>query len=139
MNIMLMIAGTLSAMAALLHIACIYFGAPWYRLLGAGEHMAKQAEQGSLIPAVITSGIIFVLFTWSLYAFSAAGLMGKLPLTQLALIVITSIYLIRGIAGFFFIANPIGRSPEFWLWSSAISLSLGLIHLIGLTQQWNKI
>jgi hypothetical protein len=66
---MLIIAGMLSAMAALLHIACIYFGAPWYRLLGAGEHMAKQAEQGSLIPAVITSGIIFVIYLVTLCFF----------------------------------------------------------------------
>jgi len=136
---MLIIAGTLSSMAAALHIACIYFGAPWYRLLGAGEHMAKQAEQGSLIPTVITSGITLMLFIWSLYAFSAAGLITKLPLMRLALIVITSIYLMRGVAGFFFIANPIGRSPEFWLWSSAISLSLGTIHLIGLIQQWHTL
>jgi hypothetical protein len=74
MNIMLTIAGTLSAMAAILHIACIYFGAPWYRLLGAGEHMSKLAEQGCLIPTAITSAIVLVLFIWSLYAFSAAGL-----------------------------------------------------------------
>ncbi|MBL4796055.1 MAG: hypothetical protein JKY50_01435 [Oleispira sp.] len=139
MNVMLIIAGTLSAMAAALHIACIYFGAPWYRLLGAGEHMAKQAEQGSSIPTIITSGITLMLFIWSLYAFSAAGLITKLPLMRLALIVITSIYLVRGVAGFFFIANPIGRSPEFWLWSSAISLSLGTIHLIGLIQQWHTL
>jgi hypothetical protein len=139
MNIMLTIAGTLSAMAAILHIACIYFGAPWYRLLGAGEHMAKLAEQGSLIPTAITSAIVLVLFIWSLYAFSAAGLIGRLPLMHLALTMITSIYVFRGIAGFFLMANPIGRTPEFWLWSSAISLSLGIIHLIGLKQQWSSL
>jgi hypothetical protein len=139
MNIMLIIAGTLSAMAAILHIACIYFGAPWYRLLGAGEHMAKLAEQGSLMPTAITSAIVLVLFIWSLYAFSAAGLIGRLPLMHLALTVITSIYVFRGIAGFFLMANPMGRTPEFWLWSSAISLSLGIIHLIGLKQQWGSL
>lgn len=139
MNIMLIIAGILSAMAALLHIACIYFGAPWYRLLGAGEQMAQQAEQGSLMPAIITSGIVFVLFIWSLYAFSAAGLLTKLPLMRLALIMITSIYLIRGIVGFFLITYPIENSPEFWLWSSAISLSFGIVHLIGLKQQWSTL
>jgi hypothetical protein len=139
MNVMLIIAGTLSAIAAALHIACIYFGAPWYRLLGAGEHMAKQAEQGSLMPTIITSGITLMLFIWSLYAFSAAGLVTKLPLMRLALIVITSIYLIRGILGFFLIAYPIENSPEFWLWSSAISLSFGIVHLIGLKQQWNTL
>jgi len=55
---------------------------------------------------------------------------------RLALALITLIYLARGIAGFFLINIPLGRSPEFWLWSSAICLFFGMIHLIGLKQQW---
>ncbi|MCJ8301699.1 hypothetical protein [Shewanella sp.] len=136
MNILLVVAGALSALAALAHIGCIYFGASWYRFFGAGEQMAIMAEQGSLRPTIITSGIVLVLSIWSLYAFSAAGLIGKLPLIRTALIIITAIYLLRGVAGFFFISNPLGRSPEFWFWSSAVCLSLGLLHLIGLKQQW---
>ncbi|PHQ73570.1 MAG: hypothetical protein COB74_07820 [Shewanella sp.] len=136
MNILLVVAGALSALAALAHIGCIYFGASWYRFFGAGEQMAIMAEQGSLRPTIITSVIVLVLSIWSLYAFSAAGLIGKLPLIRTALIIITAIYLLRGVAGFFFISNPLGRSPEFWFWSSAICLSLGLLHLIGLKQQW---
>ena len=136
MNILLVVAGALSAIAALAHIGCIYFGASWYRFFGAGEQMAIMAEQGSLRPTIITSGIVLVLSIWSLYAFSAAGLIGKLPLIRTALIIITAIYLLRGVAGFLFISTPLGRSPEFWFWSSAICLSLGLLHLIGLKQQW---
>ncbi|KKK66980.1 hypothetical protein LCGC14_2958640, partial [marine sediment metagenome] len=48
MNICLIVAGTLSAIAAILHLGCIYFGAPWYRFFGAGEQMAQLAEQGSI-------------------------------------------------------------------------------------------
>lgn len=136
MNILLVVAGALSALAALAHIGCIYFGASWYRFFGAGEQMAIMAEQGSLRPTIITSVIVIILSIWSLYAFSAAGLIGKLPLIRTALIIITAIYLLRGVVGFFFISNPLGRSPEFWFWSSAICLSLGLLHLIGLKQQW---
>ncbi|WDE10845.1 hypothetical protein [Thalassomonas haliotis] len=136
MNIFLIIAGILSAVAAIIHIGCIYFGAPWYRFLGAGEHMATLAEQGSMQPTIITSGIVLVLSTWSLYALSAAGIITRLPLLRIALILITAVYLIRGIAGFFLINSPMGRSPEFWLWSSVICLSVGLFHLVGLQQQW---
>jgi len=67
MNIFLLIAGTLSAVAAILHLACIYFGAPWYRFFGAGEQMAVLAEQGSIQPTMITSSIVLVLSVWSLY------------------------------------------------------------------------
>lgn len=139
MNTLLILAGTLNAFVAIVHIGCIYYGAPWYRFLGAGEHMAKLAEQGSMKPTLITSSIVIVFVIWSLYAFSAAGLITKLPLTRLALILISSIYVFRGVGGFFLIGHPLGRSAEFWLYSSAICLSLGIIHLIGLRQQWQHL
>lgn len=136
MNVFLIMAGILSAVVAFLHIGCIYFGAPWYRFFGAGEQMALLAERGSIQPTLITSGIVLVLFIWSLYAFSAAGVIVRLPLLRLVLILITVVYLLRGVAGFFLVSSPMGRSPEFWVWSSLICLSFGIVHLIGLKQQW---
>jgi hypothetical protein len=136
MNVFLIIAGTLSAIVAALHLGCIYFGAAWYRFFGAGEQMAVLAEQGSYKPTIITSVIVLVLSVWSLYAFSAAGIIFKLPFIRLALVLITLIYLVRGIAGFFLILSPMGRSPEFWVWSSVICLSFGIVHLVGLKQEW---
>lgn len=137
MNTFLIIAGILSAVAALLHLVCIYFGASWYRLLGAGEQMALLAEQGSIKPTLITVAIFSVLALWSLFAFSAAGLIVALPFTRLALIAITAIYLTRGVAGFFLMVKPLGRTPQFWLWSSTICLIIGIVHLIGIIQQWS--
>ncbi len=136
MNIFLIIAGTLSAIAAVLHIGCIVLGAPWYRFFGAGEKMAVLAEQGSLQPTIITSIIVLVLSIWSLYAFSAAGLIFRLPLVRLALILITLVYLVRGIGGFFLINSRMENSPEFWLWSSVVCLVFGAFHLVGLIQRW---
>ena len=143
LNTNLLIAGSLSAIAALLHLGCIYFGASWYRFFGAGEHMAKLAEQGSLQPTLVTLGITLVLCTWSLYAFSAAGLIIKLPLIRTALIAMTSVYLLRGLAGMFLAVSgqthAFGNSTAFWFWSSAICLSFGVVHLIGLKQQWSSL
>ena len=136
MNYCLIVAGCLSAVAALMHIGCIVFGAPWYRFFGAGEQMAVMAEQGMMKPTTITSFIVVVLSIWSLYAFSAAGTIGRLPFTRLALIVISVLYLVRGLVGFYFVSNPIGRSPTFWVCSSVICLCIGFVHLIGLKQQW---
>jgi hypothetical protein len=136
MNYYLLAAGSLSALAAFIHLGCIYFGAPWYRFFGAGEQMALMAEQGLIKPTVITFFIAVVLSIWSLYAFSAAGIMARLPLIRLALCVIATIYCVRGLAGFYFVFNPLGRSPEFWIWSSVICLCIGALHLLGLQQQW---
>ena len=139
MNVFLIIAGAFSATAAMLHLACIYFGAPWYRFFGAGEHMAILAEQGSIQPTLITSGIVVVLVIWSLYAFSAAGVFYRLPFMRSALSLITLIYLTRGIIGLFLINTPMGRSAEFWLWSSIICLIYAAFHLIGLKLQWTRL
>ena len=139
MNIFLVSAGILNAIAAAIHIGCIIFGASWYRFFGAGEQMAVLSERGSVKPTVITSVIVLIFSIWALYAFSAAGLVGKLPFTRTALIVITFIYFSRGLVGLFFISNPIGRSPKFWLWSSVICLLIGAIHFIGLKQQWSSL
>jgi hypothetical protein len=138
-NYYLVVAGSLSGIAALVHIGCIIFGASWYRFFGAGEQMAVMAEQGMIKPTIITLFIVVVLSLWSLYAFAAAGMIGRLPFMRLALIVITAIYLIRGLAGFYFVSSPLGRSPEFWVWSSVICLCIGLLHLIGLKQQWGSL
>lgn len=136
MNYFLISAGCLNGLAALIHLGCIYFGAQWYRFFGAGEHMATMAEQGKLQPTLITLFIALVLSVWSLYAFSAAGAIGRLPLLRIGLILITSIYILRGVVGFYFITQPMGRSPEFWIWSSIICLCIGIIQLIGIKQQW---
>ena len=131
MNSTLIAAGICSTVVALLHIGCIVFGASWYRFFGAGEQMALWAEQGNIKPTFITSGIILVLTVWAIYAFSGAGLIQKLPAVKLILSLITAIYLFRAFAVFFFIQNPIGRTPEFWLWSSLICLFIGSLHLLG--------
>lgn len=139
MNFFLITAGFFSAIAALIHLGCIYFGAPWYRFFGAGEKMAILAEQGNIQATLITSGIALILSIWSLYAFSGAGLIIRLPLVKLALTLITMVYLARGLVGLFFISSPMGRSPEFWLWSSVICILFGIVHLVGLKQQWSHL
>jgi hypothetical protein len=134
-----MVGATLSGIAALLHVGCIYFGASWYRFFGAGEEMARMAEAGSWTPGLITSGIVLVLCIWSLYALSGASVIRRLPLLRTALCLITGIYLLRGL-----VAVPIAvfqpqEATAFLWWSSAICLGFGLVHVVGLRQQWAKL
>ena len=104
----------LSFTAALLHLGCIIFGASWYRIMGAGENMAKMAQQGLLEPTLITLFIASVLTVWGLFALSGAGVISRFPLLRTALSSITAVYLLRGTGGFYFILYPIGsNSPEF--------------------------
>jgi hypothetical protein len=138
-NYLLVLAAALSAVAALLHLACIYFGGPWYRAMGAGEQMAQLAESGSSRPTIVTLFIACVLFMWSLYALSGAGVIGRLPLLRSGLVAITAVYLIRGL-GFIPLMSIIpGRSLNFWLWSSAICVGFGVVHAVGLWQSWDRL
>ena len=132
-------AAAFNAVAAALHVGCIVFGAPWYRFFGAGERMARLAAAGSWVPTVITACIAAVLALWCLYALSAAGYGPKLPLVRPVLCVITSIYLLRGFAALPLAVFGLGRSTTFWLWSSAICLLIGAVHLAGLRSAWARL
>lgn len=133
----LLAGAALSAVAALLHLGCIFFGPSWYRFFGAGERMAQLSAAGHIAPVLITAGIAAVLAIWSLYALSGAGVIPRLPLLRTALILITGIYLFRGLVGFVLAAAAPGeRSVAFWCWSSVICLGIGVLHLIGTRRAW---
>ena len=144
LNQTLIIAGCLSFLAALLHIACIFGGADWYLFFGAGERMALMAERGDSYPTIVTLIISSILAGWGLYAFSGAGIIIKLPLLRTCLLLITSVYLIRGIAGLFapFITDdPVvhQNSLTFWMISSIICCIYGLFYLVGTKRSWHKL
>jgi len=137
----LKIAGALSLLASAIHLAIIVGGASWYRFFGAGEHMANMAEQGVLQPTLITLFISFVLATFAAYAWSAAEVFPDFPLSKTVLILITLLYLLRGVLGLLapFISNHpqvTQNSIGFWIWSSIICLVFGLVHLKGVFDKW---
>ncbi|HEX4301952.1 MAG TPA: hypothetical protein VHZ78_04125 [Rhizomicrobium sp.] len=135
-NIWLIAGGILSLVAAALHVAVILGGPAWYRFFGAGERMARAAAKGSAMPTLVTIGIATVLAIWAAYAFSGAGLIGKLPLLRLGLIVISAIYLLRGLALFAMLAFTPARVDAFWVWSSLIVLVYGLAYAVGTWTAW---
>ena len=135
-NPFLIVGGVLSAAASILHLAVIAGGPAWYRFFGAGEGMARMAERGSLYPTVVTIGIASVLAAWAAYAFAGAGLIPRLPLMRTALVLISAVYLLRGLVLIpAFIVNPDGVLP-FVLWSSLIVLVYGIAYAVGTWIAW---
>ena len=123
--------------AALAHLGCIVFGGDWYRFFGAGEQMAQMAEQGLWYPTIVTSVIVLVLFVCALYGLSGAGTIKPLPLTKLALILISSIFLLRGVSFVGLMPLFPENSLTFWLISSGICLFIGGLFALGSWQQWS--
>ncbi|MDO9078202.1 MAG: hypothetical protein Q7U72_12230 [Brevundimonas sp.] len=135
-NPALILGGWLSVAASLLHIGCIIGGPDWYRFFGAGEEMAVMAEQGSMTPTLLTLGIAAILAIWAAYAFSGAGLLPRLPLLRTGLVVISAIYLLRGLALIpALVLNGASVMP-FILWSSLIVLVYGIAYAVGTWSAW---
>ncbi|QMW21668.1 hypothetical protein [Sandaracinobacteroides saxicola] len=128
--------GVLSAAAAILHVGVIFGGPSWYRFFGAGEAMARMAERGAWQPTVITLGIASILLAWAAYAFSGAGWIMRLPLLRTGLVVISAIYLLRGLVLFHAMIFMPDVVTPFLTWSSLIVLIYGLAYAIGTWLAW---
>ena len=138
-NKWLVVGGTLSVFAALLHIAIIFGGPDWYRFFGAGEAMARADARGSSRPDLITACIAAILFLWAAYAFSGAGLIRRLPLLRTALVVIAVIYLIRALGALVLLVLGLEPLGPFIVWSTLIVLICGLAYAIGTWTAWPRL
>ena len=138
-NTALILSAGLSAIAAALHLIIVIGGPAYYRFFGAGEQFASAAANGRWWPAMITLGIAGMLGLWAAYALSGAGIIRPLPFLKLALTLITSLYLLRGLALFPALLFARNSVTPFVYWSSAVSLGYGAIHLLGLVQVWSRL
>jgi hypothetical protein len=139
MNKPLILGAIFSAIAALAHLGCIIFGGDWYRFFGAGEQMAKMAEAGEAYPTIVTSVLVLILSIWSVYGLSGARVITKLPLVRTALVLISSIYVLRGVLFVALMPMFPENSITFWLVSSTICISIGMLYSVGTYQSWSRL
>lgn len=129
-TIALYLAAIFTFAAALLHFACLYWGAAGFRTLGAGESMVKKAEQGHYSPYVMAIAVGLILTLFGFYAFTAArGTL--LPLSKIVLTLITVALIGRGLAFPLIKSRFKGNSDLFWYMSSAACLILGSLYAYG--------
>jgi hypothetical protein len=135
----LVAAAWMSVTASMLHVAIIVGGPGWYRFFGAGEEIAGAAERGAIAPTIITLVIACILASWAAFAFGAAGIWRRLPLTRTALIAIAGVLLARAALVFVPSAWAPEQWPAFALWSSAICLVMGAAFAIGTWLAWPQL
>ncbi|MBA3442076.1 MAG: hypothetical protein H0T92_19625 [Pyrinomonadaceae bacterium] len=141
-NQLLKTGGILSFAVALLHIVIILAGAPAYRYFGAGEEMATAAESGSAFPALLTLLLVAIFAIFGLYALSGAGVIRRLPFLNIALILIGTIYTVRGVAVFQQLFQMSMSSAEVApreIVFSMIALVIGLAYLVGTIVSWRRL
>ena len=139
----LKLAGASSAVVAALHLLIVVAGGPAYRYFGAGERMARLAEQGSARPGLITFGLALMFAVWAAYGCSGAGLLRRLPLLRTGLITIGIIYTLRGLLlgpqMVWFLSGHRSAVPPRQLAFSAAALVIGLAYLIGTQRAWARL
>jgi hypothetical protein len=90
-------------------------------------------------PAKITLAIAALLTIWSLYAFSVAGIIRRLPLLRTALILISAVYLLRAFALLPILILRPQLVDTFAVVSSLIVLCYGSAYAIGTLTQWSAL
>ena len=128
-----------SFLISALHIVIVCFlGADGYRTFGAGEKMARLAEEGSMYPHLLTLAIAIVFAVFGLYALAGQQTVKRPPFLFVGLILIAFIYLIRGLGGI-----PMYFSGHYnhnlIIWSSIISFSVGCFYTLGIIQHYNSL
>lgn len=130
----LIAAGVSSFAIALAHLAIMFIGAPAYRWFGAPS-LAVEVERGSIVPAVLCIIVAAILSLWGLYALAGAGRIRALPLVRTALLVIGTIYLLRGFLGIpqlVWIMSGHDAGPMRYLLFSLVSGIAGVLYVGGL-------
>jgi hypothetical protein len=137
---LLKIAGVSSTGVAALHVLIIFWGAPGYRYFGAGERMARLAGQGSPVPGLVTAGLAVMFAVWAAYAFSGAGVIGRLPFLRPGLVAIGVVYTLRGLLVgpqlVWFFSGFRSAVPVRQMVFSTAALLTGLAYLIGAHLGW---
>lgn len=138
----LTVAGAASAVLAVLHLAVIVAGPPGYRYFGAPEEFATLTEAGSYAPAVLTATFAGIFGIWAVYGFGGARRIRRPPLVRLGLVVISAVYLLRGMSvipeALLLMRDPCAFPPRFLVFS-LISLGIGVCYALGTRQAWRRL
>lgn len=126
----LILGGVISAFTAVWHLLMIVGGPTWYAFARAPIYIVESAQEGTLLAPTSAIAIAVLMFICSVYSFSGAGLMRKIPLLMPALVIISIICLARGlyVLPLFFSMEILG----IWhLVASSIWLFVGMCFLMG--------
>ena len=89
--------GALCAAGALLHLAIPLGGPAWYAFAGAPQGLVAMAEAARARPIVSCVVIACLLLLFAAYAFSALGLLRRLPARRVVLGIVGVGLLVRGL------------------------------------------
>lgn len=130
-NYYLITGGVISGLISILHVF-MAFNPGFYQYIVIGQ----LPEQSFTLISIATALLALVFAIWAIYAFSGAGLIGRLHMLRKALIAIGVIYILRSLFLFTEINLVLTQGYPFrFTIFSTISLVTGLLYLIGILKQ----
>lgn len=136
----LLLAGVVACLGAALHIAIALGGPGWYAFFGAPSRLVDMARAGNPRAPISCAVIAALLALFGAYAFSAAGIVRRLPFLRVTLGLIAAVLLLRGVlfvplilwrpGALSFVCNC-RRVDTFIIATSVLCLALGIGYAFG--------
>jgi hypothetical protein len=137
-NIYLIIGGVFSLAFALFQVSAVIWPPDLLTFFGGPVKMQAENPFMYVVVCVLVGAIVAVC---GLYAFSGAGKFRRLPLLRTMLVIITVVFILRGLA-IIHDLKMIQQHPEMNLTRfavySLIALCVGLIHLMGVIRLFRQ-
>lgn len=122
--------GIIASAAAIWHLLCIWGGPSWFAFARAPKQLIDSAQQGTLLAPVSTVIVAGLMLACTVFAFSAVGLIRKVPLVKPALITIASLCTVRGLIGIPAFVTAAG--VDIWqIVASTVWLYVGVCFIVG--------
>lgn len=128
----LVVGGWFSLAFAVFQLSAIFWPPSAIKWFGGPAEMSQTRPVAYALLCIVC-GLFAAAF--GVYALSGAGKIKKLPLLRTGLIIVTAVYLLRGVLLFMQFPFLI-KNPELWRFGlfSAIALVVGLVHLAGVVR-----
>ncbi|MEW6982504.1 hypothetical protein AAD001_07610 [Colwelliaceae bacterium 6471] len=127
---LLISAGIIASASAIWHLLCIFGGPSWFAFARAPQQIIDSAQQGTLLAPIGTVVVAGLMFACTAFAFSAVGLIRKVPLLKPALITIAVLCTLRGLSAIPVFTNSTGL--DIWqIVASTVWFYVGICFIAG--------
>ncbi|NQZ90441.1 MAG: hypothetical protein HRT54_22995 [Colwellia sp.] len=131
---LLISAGVIAAAASIWHLLCIFGGPSWFAFARAPQQIIDSSQQGTLLAPIGTVIVASLMFACTIFAFSAVGLIRKVPLLKSALITIAIVCIVRGLTGIPTFLHSNGL--DLWqIVASTVWFYVGICFVLGCIEQ----
>ncbi|WP_143764279.1 hypothetical protein [Cognaticolwellia mytili] len=132
---LLISAGVIASASATWHLLCIFGGPSWFAFARAPQQIIESAQQGTMLAPIGTVVVAGLMLACTMFAFSAVGLIRKVPLLKSALITIATLCILRGLIAIPTFLTPTGL--DIWqIVASTVWFYVGICFVTGSIEQY---